>query len=153
MPADRQLALSKHYVLGDFLIDSTFPDLALLLEPNAKTLENLKRLTATIDRIVDQFPPKWRVLSGYRDERLNEACRKAGLPASIESLHLSGCAVDIQPADEDCDIEGVFDWITHQSKSGELAVHEAVYYPNKGFIHVGVENREQPTQKRIIMRT
>src|SRR5688500_727474 len=101
MAADRALRLSKHYVLGDLLIDSTFPDLALILEPNAKALESLKRLTALIDRICDQFPPKWRVLSGFRDERLNEACRKAKLPASIDSLHLFGCAADIQPDDED----------------------------------------------------
>ena len=150
--ADRALRLSKHYVLGDLLVDSTFPDLALILDPTPKQLENLQRLTALIDKIVDQFPPKWTVLSGYRDERLNEACRKAGLPASIESLHLFGCAADIQPS-EDVDLEAVYEWIAHRSKSADLAVHEAVYYPNKGFIHVGVENPERPSQKRIIMRT
>jgi uncharacterized protein YcbK (DUF882 family) len=153
MPADRALRLSKHYVLGDFLIDSTFPDLAKELDPGAKILENLKRLTALIDRLVDQFPPKWKILSGFRDERLNEACRKAGLPASIDSLHLFGCAADIQPGDDDVDLEGVFEWITQQARAGELAVHEAVYYPNKGFIHVAVESPEHPTQKRILMRT
>jgi uncharacterized protein YcbK (DUF882 family) len=152
MPADRALRLSKHYLLGDMLVDSTFPELALLLEPNSKSLDNLKRLTALIDRIVDQFPPKWTVLSGYRDERLNEACRKAGLPASIDSLHLVGCAADIQPS-EDVDLESVYEWITHHSRAGDLAVHEAVYYPNKGFLHLGVENPEQPSAKRIIMRT
>jgi uncharacterized protein YcbK (DUF882 family) len=152
MAADRSLRLSKHYVLGDFLIDSTFPDLAKLLDPGTKSLENLKRLTALIDRIVDQFPPKWTVLSGYRDERLNEACRTAGLPASIDSLHLFGCAADIQPSDE-VDLESVYEWITHHSRAGDLQVHEAVYYPNKGFLHVGVENPEHPSAKRIIMRT
>jgi hypothetical protein len=152
MPADRALRLSKHYLLGDMLVDSTFPELALLLDPSPKALENLKRLTALIDRIVDQFPPKWTVLSGFRDERLNEACRKAGLPASIDSLHLFGCAADIQPS-EDVDLESVYEWITHHSRAGDLSVHEAVYYPNKGFLHVGVENPEQPSAKRIIMRT
>jgi uncharacterized protein YcbK (DUF882 family) len=153
MPADRALRLSKHYVLGDLLIDSTFPDLATLLDPSAQAVENMKRLTALIDRIADQFPPKWKVLSGYRDERLNEACRKAGLPASIDSLHLFGCAADIQPVDEELILEDVYEWISQHSHSGDLPVHEAVYYPNKGFIHVGVESSEQKTQKRIIMRT
>ena len=153
MAADRALRLSKHYVLGDLLIDSTFPDMAKLLDPNEKTLENMKRLTSLIDRIVDQFPPKWKVLSGYRDERLNEACRKAGLPASIDSLHLFGCAADIQPGDDDVDLEGVYEWISQRSHAGDLPVHEAVYYPNKGFIHVAVESPDQRTQKRIIMRT
>ena len=152
MPADRALRLSKHYLLGDMLVDSTFPELALLLDPDPKALESLKRLTALIDRIVDQFPPKWTVLSGYRDERLNEACRKAGLPASIDSLHLFGCAADIQPSEE-VDLESVYEWITQHSRSGDLVVHEAVYYPNKGFLHVGVENPEHPSAKRIIMRT
>ncbi len=152
MAADRTLRLSKHYVLGDLLVDATFPDLARQLDPEPKCLENLTRLTALLDRIVDQFPPVWTVLSGYRDERLNEACRNAGLPASIESLHLFGCAADIQPGEE-VDLESVYEWITLSSRSGGLPVHEAVYYPNKGFIHIGVENTELPTAKRIIMRT
>ena len=42
--ADRSLRLSKHYVLGDFLVDSTFPDLALILEPTPKTVDSLMRL-------------------------------------------------------------------------------------------------------------
>lgn len=153
MAADRALRLSKHYLLGDLLVDSTFPNLASELDPSEAQLENLKRLTAMIDQIIDEFPPAWKVLSGFRDERLNEACRNAGLPASIESLHLSGCAADIEPTSDDVDLEGVYEWITQQSRAGVLPVHEAVYYPNKGFIHVAVENPAQPTAKRIIMRT
>jgi uncharacterized protein YcbK (DUF882 family) len=153
MPADRTLRLSKHYALGEFLIDSTFPELARMLEPTPLQLENLSRLCRVIDQLVDQFPPAWKVLSGFRDERLNDACRTAGLPASVDSLHLFGCAADIQPGDDEVDLEGVYEWIGYQSRRGELAVHEAVYYPNKGFIHIGVECHEKPTAKRIIMRT
>lgn len=153
MAADRTLRLSKHYTLGDLLVDSTFPDLASQLDPSEAQLDNLKRLTAMIDQIVDQFPPAWKVLSGYRDETLNDACRNAGLPASIESLHLFGCAADIEPTGDEVDLESVYEWISQQSRAGTLAVHEAVYYPNKGFIHVAVESHEKPTAKRILMRT
>ena len=50
------------------------------------------------------------------------------------------------------DLEAVFEWISEQSRK-DLAVHEAVYYPLKGFIHVAVENTKKPTAKRILMRT
>ena len=151
MAADRALQLGEHFALGDFLVDATFPKLAAELEPDSKSLENLRRLAATLEAIVAKFPSEWSVLSGYRDVKLNDACRDAGLPASVDSLHLSGCAADIKPA-SDVDLEAVFEWISEESKD-DLAVHEAVFYPLKGFIHVGVEDPERPTAKRILMRT
>ena len=74
------------------------------------------------------------------------------LPASLNSLHLSGCAADIQPNDIDLDLEAVFEWLRENSR-GDLAIHEAVFYPIKNFIHVAVEDRDNPTPKRILMRT
>jgi uncharacterized protein YcbK (DUF882 family) len=152
MPADRERRLSRHYVLKDLLVDATFPDLAKNLDPDPKALKNLERLTSVLDRIVDRFPPQWTVLSGYRDAKLNEACRQAGLPASLNSLHIGGCAADIQPVDANLDLELVFEWVREQSRS-ELLVHEAIFYPIKNFIHVAVEDRDNPTPKRILMRT
>ena len=148
---DRSRSLSPHYVLGDFLVDSTFPQMADELDPPDRVVANLARLTTVIERMVEAFAPKWRVLSGYRDAKLNDACREAGLPASVESLHLSGCAADLQPAD-DVDIEVVFEWLKEQVKA-DLPLHEAVYYPLKGFIHVAVDDPENPTPKRLLMRT
>lgn len=152
MPVDRELRLSQHYRLGDLLVDQTFPDLAQMLEPGEDTLRNLGRLTALLDRIVEKFPPPWKVLSGFRDHRLNDACRTAGMPASVNSLHLFGCAADIEPLDREVDLEVVFEWVRAQSRR-DLPVHEAVFYPLKNFIHVAVEDRAHPTPKRILMRT
>jgi uncharacterized protein YcbK (DUF882 family) len=152
MPAERGKRLSKHWTLGDFLVDSTFPELAVMLDPDEKTTRNLERLANVIEKINEKFPSSWSVLSGFRDQRLNEACRQAGLPASVNSLHLSGCAADIQPSGTELDLEAVFEWVREQSRS-DLAVHEAVFYPIKNFIHIGVEDRENPTPKRILMRT
>jgi uncharacterized protein YcbK (DUF882 family) len=152
MPADRARRLSSRYALGDFLVDSTFPELAVMLDPDERTLKNLERLASLIDRIAEKFPGTWSVLSGFRDQRLNEACRQAGLPASLNSLHLSGCAADIQAKETELDLEMVFEWLREQSR-GELGVHEAVFYPIKNFIHIAVEDRENPTPKRILMRT
>jgi uncharacterized protein YcbK (DUF882 family) len=152
MPADRERRLSKHYMLGDFLVDQTFPELAVMLDPDEHTLRNMERLANIIERIKEKFPAVWTVLSGFRDHRLNEACRQAGLPASLNSLHLTGCAADIQPNDIDLDLEAVFEWVREQSRS-DLAIHEAVFYPIKNFIHVAVEDRDNPTPKRILMRT
>lgn len=152
MAADRERRLSRHYVLGDLLIDETFPDLARKLDPDERAVRNLERLTAVLDKIVDRFPPTWQVISGFRDPDLNEACRQAGLPASIDSLHLIGCAADIKAGDRDLDLEEVFEWVRDQSRS-DLAIHEAVFYPIKNFIHVAVEDRDYPTPKRILMRT
>lgn len=152
MPADRARRLSKHYVLGDFLVDSTFPELAVMLDPDERTLKNLERLAALLDRLTERFPPSWKVLSGFRDQRLNEACRQAGLPASLNSLHLVGCAADVAPQDGELDPEMAFEWLREQAHA-DLPVHEAVFYPIKGFIHLGVEDRDYPTPKRILMRT
>jgi uncharacterized protein YcbK (DUF882 family) len=152
MPADRSRRLSPRYVLGEFLVDTTFPELAQKLDPTPTQLSNLERLAAVIERINDQFPARWKVLSGYRDQVLNEACRQAGLPASLDSLHLEGCAADIEPHGGEFDLEAVYEWVRDTSKK-DLDVHEAVFYPLKGFIHIGVEDPKRPTQKRVLMRT
>ena len=150
MPADRSRALSQHYVLGDVLVDSTFPELADTLDPSVEVLVNLGRLTKLLDQIAERFPPRFEVMSGFRDERLNDACREAGLPASVNSLHLTGCAADIMPGSDDLDPEVVFEWL--RSTADELALNEAVYYPKKGFIHVAVVDHDRPTPRRILMR-
>lgn len=149
MGADRSRSLSRHYLLGDFLNDATFPALAAQLDPPMEVLANLGRLAAVIDAIVDRFPPKFEILSGYRDARLNDACREAGLPASVASLHLSGCAADVRPV-ADVDPEAIFDWLRDHAE--QIHLHEAVYYPKKGFIHVSVVDHEHPTSRRILMR-
>lgn len=151
MPAPRELQLSRRFVLGDLLIDSTFPELAAQLEPSALVLENLKRLTQLLDAIADQFPPGLEVLSGFRDTRLNDACRQVGLPASVDSQHLYGCAADIKLRDGDLDPEIAYEWM--KSCADQILLHEAVFYPLKGFIHVGIDNPQHPTPKRILMRT
>lgn len=149
--AARDLRLSKHFVLADLLVDATFPDLAKQLEPPPVVVDNLKRLTRLLDAIVDQFPPGLEVLSGYRDEKLNDACRQVGLPASVDSQHLYGCAADVKLKDRELDPEIVYEWM--KSAADQLHLHEAVYYPLKGFIHVGIDNPDNPTPKRILMRT
>lgn len=151
MAADPDKRLSEHFVLGDFMIDESFPELAKGLDPDTRCLGNLARLTALLDRIVDAFPPGLEVLSGFRDKRLNDACIKAGLPASVRSLHLSGCAADVKPSSEEVDLENVYHWL--MSHKVDIGLHEAVYYPLKGFIHVAVDDPDNPTASRIIMRT
>jgi uncharacterized protein YcbK (DUF882 family) len=150
MPS-RDLKLSRHFALGDLLVDATFPELAKMLEPPAPAIDNLKRLTKLLDAICDQFPPGVEILSGYRDSRLNDACRQVGLPASVDSQHLYGCAADIKLRDRDMDPEIVYEWM--KSCAEQIQLHEAVYYPLKGFIHVGIDNPAHPTPKRILMRT
>lgn len=151
MSVDRTRKLSKHFELGDLLVDASFPQLALELDPPPKVLANLERLTVLLDAIVERYPPKLAILSGYRDERLNNACREAGLPASVKSLHLVGCAADIKFENPEVDPEMAFEWM--RASAPELGINEAVYYPKKGFIHVAVVNPDNPTPQRILMRT
>lgn len=151
MPVDRSRKLSKHFELGDLLVDATFPQLALELVPPPKVLANLERLTGLLDKVVERYPPRLEILSGYRDERLNDACREAGLPASVRSLHLVGCAADIKFTNPEVDPEMAFEWM--RASAPELGINEAVYYPKKGFIHVAVVNPDNPTPQRILMRT
>lgn len=150
MPADRTRPVSRHYSLGDLLVDSEFPQLADLLDPDEPTLDNLGRLTAVLDHICERFPGGFDILSGYRDGTLNDACRNAGLPASVDSLHLVGCAADIRAKDDEVDLEAVFEWL--REAATKISLHEAVFYPKKGFIHVAVVDHEKPTAKRILMR-
>ncbi|MBI2375163.1 MAG: hypothetical protein HYV07_14300 [Deltaproteobacteria bacterium] len=150
MPADRARRLSKHFVLGDVLVDSTFPELAGGLDPPPSHLANLERLGVLLDAVADQFPPGFEVVSGYRDQALNDACIQAGLPASVRSLHLTGCAADVRPKNDETDLEVVYEWL--RGRALALALHEAVFYPRKGFIHVAVFDPEQPTPSRILMR-
>lgn len=150
MAIDRERHLSEHFALGAFLVDETFPELAEQLDPSADVLSNLERLARTLDRLEARFPGGWAVRSGYRDTRLNDACRERGLPASVESLHLFGCAADCAPAGGQ-DLEAVFDWLSEVGHGG-LDLQEAVYYPNKGFIHLAVPHPEFRRPRRFIMR-
>jgi uncharacterized protein YcbK (DUF882 family) len=152
MPVDRARRLTKHYLLGDLLVDETFPALAAALEPDAHTIANLERLAAVLERLAEQFAGPWRVLSGYRDARLNEAWAAAGMAASVASLHLDGCAADVVPRDADVDLEAVFEWL-RAAAHRDLPVHEAVYYPQKGYLHVAVESPRRATAKRFLLRT
>jgi hypothetical protein len=152
MAADRARRLSRHFVLGDFLVDDGFPELARALEPGPEALRNLERLAGVLDLLVERFPGGWKVVSGFRDDALNEACRAAGFPASLGSLHLDGCAADLEPVDPEVDLEAVFEWVREGSRRA-LAVHEAVFYPQKGHLHVAVESPRRATPKRILMRT
>lgn len=152
MAVDHTRRLSKSWVLGDFLVDETFPLFAEKLEPDDKAITNLTRLAEALEPVVERFPGPWRVLSGFRDERLNDACRSAGLPASVDSLHLYGCAADIRLEGREHELEAVFEWIGEATRR-DLAIHEAVYYPMKGFIHVAIEDPRRPSAKRMLMRT
>ena len=124
--------------------------LADKLEPDTVVLANLGRLTALLDVICEAFPPKFEVLSGFRDDTLNNACIEAGLPASVKSLHLTGCAADIRPGAE-VYTDSVWDWIEENAE--KIGAHEAIFYPNKDFIHVAVADHDQPGPRRILMRT
>jgi uncharacterized protein YcbK (DUF882 family) len=148
---DRSHKLSPHYSLSEFLVDANFAELAAELDPPSGIVENLSRLTAVIEQICEQFPSKFEVLSGYRDTSLNDACIAAGLPASVNSLHLSGCAADIRAVSDEIELEEVFDWL--EREADRLKLHEAVFYPKKDFIHVAVVDPENPSLKRILMRT
>lgn len=150
MTADRAHALSKHFTLGAFLVDETFPELAEALDPDATTLDHLGRMARVLDVLHDTFEGGWTVRSGYRDAALNDACRDQGLPASLDSLHLLGCAADVAP-DGDQDLEAVFDWLSAQAHAG-LELQEAVYYPKKGFIHIAVPHPDFMRPRRFIMR-
>lgn len=150
LAVDRSDQLSRHFTLGQFLVDETFPELAAALSPSDEVLESLTRLARVLDAVEDEQPGGWRVRSGYRDKALNTACRDMGMPASIESLHLLGCAADVEPMG-DQDLERLFDWISvhvHQ----DLDLQEAVYYPRKGFIHIAVPHPEFKRPRRFIMR-
>ncbi|MBK8013777.1 MAG: hypothetical protein IPK13_20810 [Deltaproteobacteria bacterium] len=149
--ADRSRHISRRFTLGDFLVDRTFPDLAAVLEPTEAHIRNLSRLATVLDVLVDEFGGEWVILTGFRDAALNHACRRAGMPASVESLHLDGCAADVKP-DPSVDLERVYRWIGERTRP-DLSIHEAVYYPKKGFMHLAVESDVRPSAKRIIMRT
>ncbi len=150
MSADRAQSLSKHFCLGDLLVDDSFPELAQALDPDPTLIAHLGRLARVLDCIYDNFEGGWTVQSGYRDAALNDACREKGLPASVDSLHLLGCAADLAPI-ESQDLEQVFDWISAQAHAG-LELQEAVYYPKKGFIHVAVPHPDFQRPRRFIMR-
>ena len=49
MSSVRDLKLSRHFSLGDLLVEATFPDLAQKLAPPYPTVDNLKRLSALLD--------------------------------------------------------------------------------------------------------
>ncbi len=147
---DHEQSLSKHFPLKALLVDESFPEMAAELEPDEATLGNLKRLTEILELVCAEFEGGWTVRSGYRDKALNEACRQKGLPASVDSLHLLGCAADLAP-DADQDLEAVFDWLSALGRQG-AEIQEAVYYPKKGFIHIGVPSSDVKQPRRFIMR-
>ena len=63
---------------------------------------------------------------------------------------LAGCAADVKPDSQGIDLEAAYQWL--EDESDALGINEAVFYPLKGFIHVGVKDPDNPSPKRILMR-
>jgi hypothetical protein len=139
------------FALETFLVDRRFPTLAEKLRPDELAIANLSRLSGVLDRLVDQFPGPWCVSSGFRDAQLNGALRKEGLLASMDSLHLYGCAVDLTIDNPEFDLEAPFEWLKVESRR-DLPVHEAILYPAKRLLHVAVKIPRLSTSRRFLTR-
>ena len=78
--------LSEHFSLEELTATSTgFPNV-----PDAKSLENLKLLAMTLERIRTLLNVPISISSGYRSTKVNNAVKGAG-----NSYHLYGLAADL----------------------------------------------------------
>ena len=79
--------LSEHFSLEELTATNTgFPNV-----PDAKSLENLKLLATTLERIRTLLERPISISSGYRSTKVNTAVRGSGA-----SAHLDGRAADIK---------------------------------------------------------
>ncbi len=121
-----QIILTKNFLLREFYVSTSHPDIAKKSVKFHEDIFALKLLTIEIlQKIRDQFGPL-KILSGFRSEELNHA-----INGSKRSDHLFGSAADFVPIS--FDISQVYSWIALDSK---LPYRQVILYPEEGFIHI-----------------
>jgi len=130
--------LSEHFSLEELTATSTgFPNI-----PDAKSLENLKLLAMTLERIRTVLNKPISISSGYRSTKVNTAVKGMG-----NSYHLYGCAADIKVkgmtpyevciAIKDSGIE--FDQLILEELGG-----------NGGWTHIGIKENNIGNRKQCL---
>lgn len=132
-PGDKQL--TPHFRLSEFAVSATHPD---LVRPVPKELHGRVQLLAEqLEVIRARVGGPLRILSSYRPEALNRA-----VDGSKTSQHVRAEAADVAPVNPRKAFEAVLDLIDEKALPfcGQI-----IYYPSRGFIHVGLASTRFPT--------
>ena len=130
MGLNRNMRLTKHFTLGEFLVSRDYPQLAEQIRPSPVHVNCLYLLCATIlEPIRVKHGVPIIITSGLRSPELN---RKVG--GAKNSLHLYGKAADFT-VPELKKLKGLYleieDGLQH-------AWSQLIYYRANGFIHVAL---------------
>lgn len=127
---DRNMRLTEHFRIGEFLVSADHPDLAERLRPGPVHVQCIYLLCATVlEPVRQRFDEPLIVLSGYRDLELNRAVGGDRL-----SLHMYGKAADITTPKLKR-LKVFYDAIR---EALPFAYSQLIYYRNRGFIHVAL---------------
>lgn len=118
--------LSEHFSLEELTATSTgFPNV-----PDAKSLENLKLLATTLERIRSLLERPISISSGYRSTKVNNAVRGAK-----SSAHTEGRAADLK-------VKGMTPLeVCNKLKESDIILDQCIYENlggNGGWIHVAI---------------
>ena len=130
--------MSKYFSLEEFLTSSTAKQKSIENLPSFEIVDNLRRLAEFLDPLREAWGSGIIVSSGFRCTKLNTA-----VGGVKESMHQTGWAADLQPANGKFEEFKTFvaDWIKNKAfdelivetnKKGDKWLHLQLFSP-KGF--------------------
>ena len=142
----KDVRLSEHFILDEFLVSDTAPKIAAAMRPTPYQLIQLTRVANLILEptrlFIAQLAGKevpLKLTSGLRTYLLIEALIKAGYPASRTSQHCYGEAADfVPPVPSHRDLRDIFIWIAKNLPYRQLILYEGPDERPKGNLHVSI---------------
>lgn len=120
--------LSDDFILKEFAVSDSYPDLAKKIEFTDLHIMTLQVLCCRLLQPIRREYGPTKILSGLRSPELNEA-----IGGFHKSDHLHGAAADISILS--FHPRHIYQWIVQASG---LPYRQAIYYPKQHFIHVSI---------------
>lgn len=116
------------FVIGDYCISRSFPNLVEIPHNNPSVISNLERIDKEIKKIRYHFGGNSIIItSGYRNDKLN-----AAVGGSPKSKHRLGCAVDFVSNMPKISIRDLYEWCAQHLDFDKLLLE------NNQWVHLQV---------------
>ena len=142
------MKLSEHFNYEELTSSATAKRLGLCNAPDAKSLDNLKRLC---EDVLEPLRIKWGkpiiVNSGYRSPSVNKA-----VGGAKNSDHKYGSASDIRTVSNSReDNQKLFNLAVRMAKDGEIECRQIIDEYGYQWLHISINHSDNPTKINQIL--
>ena len=142
------MKFTEHFNYEELTSSATAKRLGLSNAPDAKSLDNLKRLCETV---LEPLRMKWGrpiiVTSGYRSPSVNKA-----VGGAKNSDHKFGAASDIRTVSNSReDNQKLFNLAVRMAKDGEIECRQIIDEYGYQWLHISINHSDNPTKINQIL--